>query len=203
MTRIKKTIISLLLIISVLPLMSGCNNSKYNTQPDVLQVRNITNLATLECYYHNVAKGTKKPGTGILSVGEKERKFWVEYTGIVKLGIDISLVDMDINENNITITLPPAKVLGVTIDPNSWNTDSIITSEDGINSNKIESADVTTAINEAQAKMESTAISNSTMLNNAQIRAKTLIENYINRIGEITGTEYTIIWNYLPQTNNE
>ena len=42
------------------------------------EVFEISELATLECYYHNVAKSTKTKGTGLTHVGEKERKFWIE-----------------------------------------------------------------------------------------------------------------------------
>ncbi len=196
----KKAIVTII-ILSIMLSITGCKKFGFlNKQPDILQVRNIVNMATLECYYHNVAKSTKTKGTGITSIGEKERKFWIEYTGIVTLGIDMSKVDMDIDGKNITITLPPAKVLGVSINADSWNKDSIIVSGDGINSNKITADDVTSAIGIAQKEMEDTANANKTMLNNAQMRAKVLIENYINQLGTITGTEYVITWNYLNPT---
>ena len=202
MKRTNKITIMLLLTAITSTLLVGCEKiSLKNRQPDILQIRNIANLSTLECYYHNVAKSEKSKGTGISNVGEMDRKFWIEYTGVVKLGIDMSQIEMEIDENNITITIPQAKVLGVTIDEKSWNEESIIASEDGINPNKIESEDVTLAINIAQEKMKETAESNATMLNNAQMRAKSLIENYINKLGEITETKYTINWKYLNQTS--
>lgn len=202
MKKTNKITIMLLLTAITSTLLVGCEKiSLKNRQPDILQIRNIANLSTLECYYHNVAKSEKSKGTGISSVGEMDRKFWIEYTGVVKLGIDMSQIEMEIDENNITITIPQAKVLGVTIDEKSWNEESIIASEDGINPNKIESEDVTLAINIAQEKMKETAESNATMLNNAQMRAKSLIENYINKLGEITETKYTINWKYLNQTS--
>lgn len=194
----KKRLTSFVILFQLLCLLSGCSSLNFtNKEPDILQIRNIVNLATLECYYHNVAKGEKSKGTGITAIGEKDRKFWIEYTGIVTLGVDMSKVTMEINDTDITITLPPAKVLGLTIDDDSWNPDSYISSQDGINQNKITAEDVTAAILVAQKTMKETAESNATMLNNAQIRARTLIENYINQLGAIAGIEYKINWKYL------
>lgn len=44
------------------------------SKPELSQIRSICELATLECYYHNVAKSTKTKGTGLAHVGEKEVK---------------------------------------------------------------------------------------------------------------------------------
>ncbi len=198
----KKGIVSFVIILLSALLLTGCSKlNTVNKEPDILQVRNIVNLATLECYYHNVAKSIKSKGTGIGGVGEVDRKFWIEYTGMVTLGIDMSKVDMEVNGNEITITLPPAKVLGVTIDDDSWNADSYICSQDAINKNPITADDVTAAMKDAQENMKTTAEGNATMLNNAQIRAKVLIENYINQLGTIAGVEYKINWKYLSSAD--
>ena len=37
--------------------------------PDLGRVQSICELATLECYYHNVAKSTKEPGRGLFHFG--------------------------------------------------------------------------------------------------------------------------------------
>ncbi len=200
MKMIKKSLISLLLLVMLLSLLSGCGKLSFlSKEPDILQIRNIVNLASLECYYHNVAKSEKTKGTGISGVFEKDKQFWIEYTGVVTLGIDMSKVEMEIDGNSITITLPPAEVLGITINDESWNTDSMITSGDGWNENKLSSEDVLKAITVAQDTMKETAQANQTMLNNALIRAKVLIENYINQLGKVVGTEYVITWKYLTK----
>ena len=79
-------------------------------EPDLAQIRSICDLATLECYYHNVAKSTKEKGSGLAHLGEKERKFWIEYTGVVKIGIEMSDVKMDVNGTSVQITIPGAKI---------------------------------------------------------------------------------------------
>lgn len=167
-----------------------------STEPDIMQVRSICKLATVECYYHNVAKSEKPAGTGIWHFGEKDRQFWIEYTGTVKLGIDMSKVQMKVNGTDVTVTIPEAEVQQVNVDDDSYNSDSYIFSEDGINKNEITAEDATGAVENARNEMIKTAEENTALLVNAQERAKKMIENYIMQLGETTGTEYQITWKY-------
>ena len=198
----KKKIITLSLIgILLISLLSGCGKSEdkeaaKSTEPDIMQVRSICKLATVECYYHNVAKSEKPAGTGIWHFGEKDRQFWIEYTGTVKLGIDMSKVQMKVNGTDVTVTIPEAEVQQVNVDDDSYNSDSYIFSEDGINKNEITAEDATGAVENARNEMIKTAEENTALLVNAQERAKKMIENYIMQLGETTGTEYQITWKY-------
>ncbi len=167
-----------------------------STEPDIMQVRSICKLATVECYYHNVAKSEKPAGTGIWHFGEKDRQFWIEYTGTVKLGIDMSKVQMKVNGTDVTVTIPEAEVQQVNVDDDSYNSDSYIFSEDGINKNEITAEDATGAVENARNEMIKTAEENTALLVNAQERAKKMIENYIMQLGETTGTDYQITWKY-------
>lgn len=181
--------------------VSGCGKSEdkeaaKSTEPDIMQVRSICKLATVECYYHNVAKSEKPAGTGIWHFGEKDRQFWIEYTGTVKLGIDMSKVQMKVNGTDVTVTIPEAEVQQVNVDDDSYNSDSYIFSEDGINKNEITAEDATGAVENARNEMIKTAEENTALLVNAQERAKKMIENYIMQLGETTGTEYQITWKY-------
>ena len=174
-------------------MMTAC--SKPTVEPEISQIRNICNLATLECYFHNVAKSEKTAGTGITHLGEVNRSFWIEYTGTVKLGIDLNKIDMNVTENKVEITLPQAEVLGTNIDTPTLNENSYIISQDSFfNKNKITAEEQITAIDEAQKKMEKTVSENTALLTSAQNRAKALIENYITQLGEAAGQTYTIVW---------
>lgn len=146
--------------------------------------------------FHNVAKSEKPAGTGIWHFGEKDRQFWIEYTGTVKLGIDMSKVQMKVNGTDVTVTIPEAEVQQVNVDDDSYNSDSYIFSEDGINKNEITAEDATGAVENARNEMIKTAEENTALLVNAQERAKKMIENYIMQLGETTGTEYQITWKY-------
>lgn len=195
----KRKISLLLVFMLMISTLSGCSEKEEATvkEPDITQVRNICNLATLECYYHNVARSVKESEDGISHLFEKDRTFWIEYTGVARLGIDLSKVTMGINGTDVNIILPEAEVLDISIVENSLDENSYIVSDDSINKNKITAEDQTEAINKAQENMKNEVKNNSSLLLSAQNRAKTLIENYIKQLGEASGVEYNIHWVYI------
>lgn len=164
-------------------------------EPDLSQVRSICELATLECYYHNVAKSTKTKEIGFSHIGEKDRKFWIEYSGVAKIGIDMSKVNMELEGETITITMPEAKLISMEIP--QFEVDNYISTEDGWNKNKITAEDQTAAIENAQNQMKATVMSNSAMFIQAQERAKKLIENYVAQLSELSEQTYHIEWKYM------
>lgn len=169
------------------------NTELKNAEPEVSQIKSICELATMECYYHNVAKYFEEDSSGALW-WKKDRNFWIEYAGIVTVGIDVSKVNMKIEDDNITITLPKAQVLGCKIDENTLTKDSFVVAKD---SAKVEAEHQTEAFKEAQEKMKQSANEDTLLLENAQQRAKKLLEDYINNIGECFGQKYSIDWVYL------
>ena len=192
-----KKILMGLMIMTLSFAICGCGSEKIDVEPETTQIRSICKLATLECYYHNVAKATKAKGTGLLHTGEKDRKFWVEYDGIVSIGIDMEKVKMEVDGSTVTITIPHAEVLGVKVDEKSYNKDSILEDADAINSNKITAQDVTSAVQDSINYMKESAGNNSSLLANAEDRAIKLIENYVRQIGALNGTDYKVRWDYL------
>ena len=169
--------------------------------PDISQIRTICELATLECYYHNVAKSVKEKGSGLLHIGEMERVFWIEYSGVAKLGIDMSKVTMDIDGEKIIITIPKAKLLGLS--DYSFTEDSYISSDDGLNKNPITAENQTEAVAAANEHIRQLFESDDTMLMRAQERARKLIENYINQLSELSGTDYQIEWVYEKNSTDD
>lgn len=164
------------------------------TIPELGQIKNICELATLECYYHNVAKSVKESGTGVLHLGEKERPFWMEYTGVAQISFELDQVKMEQHGKEIIITLPRPQIT-CRVEPDSWNEDSYVISEDQwIQKNPITAEDQTQAIEEAQAYMQEKVENNSALLYNAEAQAKYLITNYIDQIGQAAGVDYHIIW---------
>jgi hypothetical protein len=168
-------------------------------EPELSQIRSICELATLECYYHNVAKSTKTKGSGLSHLGEKERIFWIEYTGVAKIGIDMSEVKMIVDGTNVTITIPNAKPINYKVE--SISEDNYIYSVDSwFNKNPISGEEQTKAVNQAQEEMKLSVEKNTSLLVRAQDRAKVLIENYIIRLGEASGVSYQIDWEYGDKT---
>ena len=186
-----------ILLVGVIFLSVLCSCSNKNSEPDILEIRSICELATLECYYNNVAISEKEKGEGFTHLFEKEREFWIEYKGKAKIGIDMSQVKMDIKDENVTITIPPAKLLDMDKVADSY---SYTSSKDGvINKNKITAEDQMKAVDKAQKEMEKQVNNNSKLLLTAQNRAKELIKNYIENMGEIAGKEYKITWKELKE----
>ena len=156
-------------------------------------MKSICELATMECYYHNVAKYSEKDATGTLW-WKKDRKFWVEYAGVVTIGIDATRLNIEVNEDNVIISIPPAKVLGCKVDQSTLNDESFIIAKD---SAKVEAEHQTEAFKEAQLKMQEEASSDAVLLASAQQRAQKLLEDYVNNIGNCIGKSYKIEWIYL------
>lgn len=65
----------------------GCSSQEQKSA-DFSGVQSVAELATLKCYYHNVAKAEQDGG--LFDIGYK--KVWVEYDGIVEVGVDVSQV---------------------------------------------------------------------------------------------------------------
>lgn len=190
-----KKIIALSLILVILLSCVGCGKQegKKNMEPQVSQMKAICELAVMDCYYHNVAKYLKEGVEGSLW-WKKDKHFWVEYSGVVKLGIDVSLVNIEVADTQITITMPEAKVLGSKVDSASLNKDSFIIDKDSVEPS---ADDEVKAFELAQAKLQEMASNDKTLLASAQQRAQALLEDYIYNIGNAVGKNYSIKWIYL------
>lgn len=194
-------IILVLIVFCLVWLGLGLGLSKDDVEKlekNVSKIELSGDLVTLETYYHNVAEVPKDAGTGIAHWFEKDRKLWIEYTGIVKVGINMSNVKIDTNGNQITVFIPKAEIIG---EPDVLNEEfsreSFIDSEDGlINKNKITIEDATEAMDVAQNTMQESVKNDSQLLKTAQKRAKNLIEEYINQFSGMSDTLYSIKWEY-------
>ena len=195
----KRIISFLLLIVSSLSLCAcGVPSAPaVSEEPEIAQMRTICELATMDCYYHNVAKYYEKDADkGFLGFGKKDKKFWVEYSGEVTIGLDATLVTLQVSENQVTITLPPAKVLGAKVYSDSLNADSYIIDKDSAD---ITAEDQTKVFENAQADMLAQASNDHLLLFNAQQRAQMLLEDYVTNIGNAIGVTYQINWIYLDE----
>jgi len=180
----------------VIAFLTSCQTSEESVQvanPEISQMKSISELAVMECYYHNVAKYKEEDAQGIL-LWKKDKHFWIEYSGIVKIGIDSSKLKIEVIENNVTISLPEAKVLDKKVDNLSLTKDSFIVDEDSAD---ISGEDEIKAFSEAQDKMVEAASNDKVLLASAQLRVQKLLEKYINNIGDELGVVYSIDWIYL------
>ena len=190
----------LLLLVSLLCLSCvACKKEDEKKEPEITQMRAICELATMECYYHNVAKYYEEDAAGFW-IFKKDKKFWVEYSGTVTLGIDANKLNFKIKDDVVEITMPEAVVLATNVDENSITEDSFIVDD---KSAKITAEDQEKAFADAQQNMAETASKDTMLLSNAQQRAQLLIEEYIENIGSITGVDYKIKWVYAKGGSQE
>ena len=181
----------MLLVWTVVLCLTGCG--KEIQTADFSGVTSVCELATLKCYYHNVAKAETE-ASGIFAKWLKTgyKKIWTEYSGIIEYGIDISQVTVSEPDKNgvVTVTMPDAQVLNVDVDEDSLGTP--LTDTGFLTS--VTTEEKTTTLAGAQEAMEQQAKENTEMLSQAKARAKTLIEEYIKNVGESIGEEYTVEW---------
>ena len=181
----------MLLVGTVVLCLTGCG--KETQTADFSGVTSLCELATLKCYYHNVAKAETE-ASGIFAKWLKTgyKKIWTEYSGIIEYGIDISQVTVSEPDKNgvVTVTMPDAQVLNVDVDEDSLGTP--LTDTGFLTS--VTTEEKTTTLAGAQEAMEQQAKENTEMLSQAKARAKTLIEEYIKNVGESIGEEYTVEW---------
>lgn len=189
MKKVNRIILVFVMCLSLV----ACSKSNKDITPQASQMKSICELATMQCYYHNVAKYMDDDATGALW-WKKDRKFWVEYAGVVTIGIDTSKVNVEVDDEDVTITIPPAQVFGCKVDPVTLTEDSFIVAS---GSAKVQAEHQTEAFKEAQLKMQEEASNDTVLLANAQQRAQKLLEDYVINIGNCVGKNYKIKWVYL------
>lgn len=189
MKNTKFTCVILITLLSINCLF-GCGSQKQ--KPDFSSIKSVCELSTLKCYYHNVAT-YEKNAHGLLKVfGSGYKKIWIEYSGIVNLGIDINKVDISEPDTNnvITIKIPDAEVQSTSLDKSTL---SEPLTDKGVFT-KITTEEKTEALSSSQQNMKETAQKDTSLLAQAKEHAKLILQGYINNLGEEFNDEYTIKW---------
>ncbi len=189
-----------LFLIPVLLLIVGCGKSN---QEEILtenmkKMELTGNLVTYQAYYHNVIEYDKERGTGIMEIFQENRRLFAEYTGTIKLGIDLSSVKINVKGNTINVFIPKAMVIGEpNVDKDDFKAESFIESQDGILfKNPITADDSSKAFDKAQQEMKEKAANDSALLSLAQKRAKIVIEENIIQLSGLSSRKYNIEWEY-------
>ena len=172
MKKLKKFVV---LCLAVIMLFTACGKKgeEVTKELSITQMQTICELATLKCYYHNVAKLTKEKE---VLWWDTSAELWIEYSGIVKLGVDIANLDM----------------LSCQVYQTSLNEDSYYTTREGLGAEKINADDQTEAIKTAQENMLENVQSDESLLQQAQQRAQELLEQYVKNVGDAMGKTYEV-----------
>ncbi len=195
--RMKKIIVINLLLISLFSL-TGCKKDEEKILAENIKKMHLTgNLVTYQAYYHNVVEYDKKAGTGITHLFEEDRKLFAEYTGTIKLGINLSNVKVSVLGREINVFIPKASVIGSpNVDKDDFKEENFIESREGINKNPITADDSAIAFDKAQAEMLESASRDEELLAKAQQRAKIIIEENIIQFSGLNQKDYSIDWEY-------
>ena len=201
----KKIRFSTLLIIIVDILMIGAivffwprsdsdpDETAAESQISGASITRICELATLDCYYHNVTEW-KYSGNAL----DPSKKIWMEYEGFVRVGIQGDQVKVSAPDKDgvVTVTMPPARILQKDLDE-----DTIFEIDSGYRYLGFVPiyAEVTAdnrrdALAKAQSEMEAAASRNNKVLIEAQERAKMIIRKNIVALGEMSGKHYTVVF---------
>lgn len=198
--------ICLVLIAVILIIPGNKEESKSVELSEYSSISDICELATLRSYYHNVAVYEEKPEGAakvisdiltwpfnkLLKTGYKQ--FWLEYSGIVEIGIDLKTDKIQINNPDaggvVDVYVPDAKVLNVDADENSFS-DPL--DETGLFTT-ITAKERSDAYAAAQDAMRQEAENDQALLRRAKNNAKILLERYIVNLGKEMGIDYSINW---------
>ena len=189
-----KKVSKFIVILSMIIMLSACDNKNETLSENIKKLELTGNLVTYEAYFHNVLETTKDSD----SIFKKDRKLFAEYTGTIKLGIDLSKVKIDVQGNTINVLIPKAKIIDEpNVDESEFKKEKFIESEDGfLIKNPITGDDISKAFDDAQSEMKKSAESDEQLLSTAQTRAKIIIEESINQFAGISSKDYTINWEF-------
>ena len=117
---------------------------------------------------------------------------WMEYDGVIIMGIDASKVKINgPDENNVVqIYVPEARVMNAKPDQDTMGEPIVDT---GVFT-KITIEEEAKALADAQNKMLENAEQDTLSLEKARSNAKALLKEYVINIGKLTGQNYTVEW---------
>ena len=156
------------------------------------QFKFIAELATVDAYYHNVTKVYDKDYEEWLWI-DKPLNFWIDSEYIVTYGLDADLITFSIKDNVVTVTIPEARVLKK---KNSVNENNTYVARDSVD---VGTEELKIAYKETEDKINKSAKANTLLLEKAQLQAKQLITNYINKVGSANNINYEIKWIEVDQ----
>lgn len=185
MNKLVKKIIVFSLSLFTISLCASCKSQTIvKREFSVNEIKELAQLATLECSFNNVATieqdSTIVPGFNLFM--DNSRKAIIEYQGIAKLGIDTGKIQYD--DASKTMVIPVAEVLSVIDDPNSYD---IIANDEGFWKNRIKDDIIKEQITGSLKEIRENLLNNKVLLRKAQGLARVQIEELINSLYTING----------------
>ena len=183
--KLKRRAILALLLIAVVAgafflggVMAGRDSQPQITSALLGQRLNaIQELATQEYHYTNMGRFQNQLDFYGWKVPFTTKSFIVAYNGVIKAGVDLSELQVEVSGKTISVTLPEGKILSHDIDPDSLE----VFDETKNIFNPIQIEDYTGFTADQKASMEERAISEG-LLTAASERARTVVEEFITAL---------------------
>ncbi len=143
------------------------------------QVKELSELVTLEYRYRNAVKAEEPPKKllGKINIPLTGNSMIVCYDGIVKIGTDLSETEVVANSASIDVKLAPCTIISHEIDDNSWkyldissNVFNPLTPEDG------------TELRKSQKEIIEKSIEQDEMIEDANAKAVEQVQSYLKTI---------------------
>ena len=159
---------------------SGSNNDKITSTTIKSQLTEINELALYSYDYSKVGKFSNKLSFNGWKIPLTQKNFIITYDGSIKAGIDLKQAKISIDNDQLNITLPAAKILSHEIDENSIE----VYDESSNIFNQISINDYKSFATKEKKKNEKEAISNG-ILEKSKTKAEQTLTTYLQAIPEI------------------
>ena len=159
---------------------SGSNNDKITSTTIKNQLTEINELALYSYDYSKVGKFSNKLSFNGWKIPLTQKTFIITYNGSIKAGIDLKQAKISIDNDQLNITLPAAKILSHEIDENSIE----VYDESSNIFNQISINDYKSFATKEKKKNEKDAISNGILTKSKEKVIQTLT-TYLQAIPEI------------------
>ena len=159
---------------------SGSNNDKITSTTIKNQLTEINELALYSYDYSKVGKFSNKLSFNGWKIPLTKKTFIITYDGSIKAGIDLKQAKISIDNEQLNITLPAAKILSHEIDENSIE----VYDESSNIFNQISINDYKSFATKEKKKNEKEAISNG-ILEKSKTKAEQTLTTYLQAIPEI------------------
>lgn len=189
--------ILIIIIIAVIFFMAGkfwpTQEEPTRMTSDLLlqQIQSISELATVEYSYTNMGKFENQATFYGWKVPFTTKSFIISYDGKIKAGIDMSLVDVNIDGNTIQIDIPEAKILSHEIDETSIE----VFDETHNIFNQISITDYNQFAIDQKESMEEKVIEKG-LIEEAQDKAESTIKTFIQSSNDLSD-EYEFVFNIV------
>ena len=152
-------------------------------------VRELGLLITDEYYFTEVVSYSSVKTLWKIELPLTESSYLVSYDGVVRAGVDLSAasIEKDDEQKRITVTLPPAAITDVDIDPESFQ----LYSEKAGLGNPISAEDFNNSLVELEATARNKAAERG-LLMRAEENAHALVRNVIGTLCDLN--EYTLVF---------